>query len=93
MDRMDELISDIKHLITDINEVRITLAENTITLNQNTSDVAHHIKRTDILERRVDKVELPFKSAKWVAAFVIGFASFVGAIYGLIQLFGIEFTK
>lgn len=93
MDRMLELVTDVKRIADDLNEIKVHIAANTVTLNQNTADVAHHIRRTDILEHRVAKVELPFKSAKWVAAFIVGFASVVAALYGLIQLFGVQFTK
>lgn len=80
-------------LLNHIIEIKETLAANTVTLNQNTADVAHHIKRTDALEKRVEKVELPYKSAKWVAAFVVGLAGVVAALYSLLQLLGVQLTK
>lgn len=86
MTRTDELID---HII----EIKATLAANTVTLNQNTADVAHHIKRTDLLERRVAAVELPIKSAKWVGAFVVGLATVLGAVYGFLEFVGVKLTK
>lgn len=86
MTRTDELID---HII----EIKATLAANTATLNQNTADIAHHIKRTDILEDRVAAVELPIKSAKWVAGFIIGLTAVISACYGLFQLLSGQFSK
>jgi hypothetical protein len=44
----------------------ISLVQITSDLNRNTNDVAEHIKRTCLLEERVDKLEEPIKTRKYL---------------------------
>lgn len=86
--RLDELSIDVKKIVEHISDIKETLAANTVTLERNTADVAYHIKRTEQLEARVAKVELPFKAARWLVGVVGGLVTVVGAVYGLVKFLG-----
>lgn len=81
--RINELVADVKQIAADISTIKTSIAANSIMLDRNTQDVAHHIKRTDLLEKRVSAAELPFKAAKLTVAFVGGLASLAGVLWGL----------
>lgn len=70
----------------DITSIKITLERNTVVLEQNTKDMAHHIKRTDLLEEKVEQALLPVKVAKWIAAVAVALASFSSIAYTIMAL-------
>lgn len=47
---MEELKKDIKEIKSDISEIKIAVAGNSVSLD-------HHIKRTDLSERRIESIE------------------------------------
>lgn len=83
MTRIEELVIKVTE---DLGEIRAILAGNTITLERNTDDIAHHIRRTDMLEARIARVEFPIKALKWVGGIIFGLATFLGALYQAIDL-------
>jgi len=64
----DEIKEDLRAIRHDVGEIKITLAVNTESL-------VHHLKRTEISERRLEKLE----------AVLIGIAA-VGVLGGVVKL-------
>lgn len=62
---MDELKRDVKDIKADITDIKVTLAANTASL-------VTHVKRTELNERRVEKLE------KWFISILI--AIFIAVI-------------
>lgn len=70
------------------------------TVSKNTDDIAHHIRRTDILEalhkdnqakierseERLDKLEEPVKAKAWVKAHIVSIISVLTAIASIVAL-------
>lgn len=45
-----------------------------------------HMRRTELLENRVDVLEEPSKAIKWVKNLIIGLGTIAGSIFGIIKL-------
>lgn len=56
--------------------VQATLAVHTEILGRVEKDVAHHIKRTDLLEDKL--LTLPLRILKWVFAVIAGLSTLMG---------------
>ena len=56
--RLDRIEQKIDQLVDAVSEVKVTMAENT-------RDIAHHIKRTDALEARVEQVDRDSKDGRY----------------------------
>lgn len=68
------------------------------TVSKNTEDIAHHIRRTDILEklhkdnqakiaqgeRRLDKLEEPGKAIEWLKKHIIAISGVIAAIASIL---------
>lgn len=74
-------------------DMRVDIAEIRKDINRNTGDMAHHIKRTDLLqdkvennEERIYKLEEPKIFKKYLLKIVAAIGAIGGAIYGIIRL-------
>lgn len=70
------------------------------TVRENTDDIAHHIKRTDILEalhkdnqkkidlneERLDKLEEPIKAKEWIKKYMITISAVITALVSIAAL-------
>ncbi len=67
-------------------EVAQTQGEHGAILKANTKDLQYHIKRTDILEDKVEKSLVPLKVLQWSAASLGVVGTVVGVITAIKQL-------
>lgn len=68
MDKLDRILDKLDH------HGRL-LERHSVLHEQNTEDLKEHMRRTQLLEMRVDKVELPMKAMKWGVSVVAALAS------------------
>lgn len=73
----DKRIDDI---VEDVREIRRDVAEIKETLKVNTADVAHHIKRTDLLESEVESVVVLIKSGRLLVKVAVGVVAIATAL-------------
>lgn len=64
------------------------LTRNTVILEENTTSLKEHMYRTDLLEKRVDAHEIPFKSIKWLCYILGLIGTAAGSILAIRQLIG-----
>lgn len=62
-------MSDIKDIKEDVKEIRSDIGVIKVTLAENTLDMRHHIRRTDLAESRIGKLE------KYLLAIVVMMAA------------------
>ena len=84
--RIDGLVEDVREMRRDIGVIKDISVDNAAVLRANTTDVAHHIKRTDLLETSVAEVLLLIKSAKLITAVAGGIVG-IWALIDLIRKF------
>ena len=65
LNRLDDKLDKVKEDTTDIKVSQV----------KNTSDIEYHIKRTDILETKVDHLMTIDNRVKWTASAIVGIAS------------------
>lgn len=91
--RMDDLIEDVRFIREDVGELLREVTKNGVILEKNTADIALHIKRTDLLEEKVQAALLPTLLAKWAVALAAGTLTIGGlvmAVHRLILAVGIK---
>ena len=54
-------------------------------------NLLNHMKRTELLENRVDKLEIPVKSLKWLKYVILYLAAVAGIILSILKL--VEYIK
>lgn len=80
-------MSDLQYLRERIDGVADTLSRNTVILEANTKSLEEHMRRTDLLERRVEVALIPVKVAKWLGYIIGLLGTGAGAILAIKQLF------
>lgn len=70
-DQLDRIESKMDKTIDTVTEMSLTMAKMEVHVDQNTRDLEEHIKRTDIAEDRIERLE---KKEQWLmgAVWVIG---------------------
>lgn len=82
----ERLHSRIDDLVSTVTDIRVLVERNTVTLEKNTDDVERHIRRTDILEERMEQALAPSRYFKWFAGTCGVLSLLVGLAYGILQL-------
>lgn len=72
-DKLDKVADDISH-------INVTLAKQEVSLSE-------HIKRTNILEAKIEPIEKHMLMINGALKFVGGIALFIGIIEGLLRIF------
>ena len=84
----------LENMDSDVKELKASV-------RQNTDDIAHHIKRTDMLEElhkdnqrkielgeaRLEKLEEPIKAKAWIKAHIVAILGVVGTIATILAFF------
>lgn len=97
--RLDKLESKIDRLLDNSAEQGATLARHEALHERNTASLEEHVRRTDLLEvrleqhaeaqgKRLDEALLPIKAAKFLLAMAAGVATIAGAAKLLLKLGG-----
>lgn len=55
-------------LVEDVTQVRIDVAKIVVVLETNTESLVEHVRRTDLLEKQLNKQQIPFEVVKYVVA-------------------------
>lgn len=80
--QLTRIEAKIDQLVEKVGVTNIQLALHSQLHKQNSIDLAHHIKRTDLLQDQMEMALLPIKTGK----VVVVLASSAATIYGLYQL-------
>lgn len=67
----------------DITDIKITLTKNTAILEANTASLVHHIKRTDLNEERIAKLENTSSLAKGIWYAMCGTGAIILGLHAL----------
>lgn len=97
---MDNNDSKVDKILEAITEIKVTLERHSVLHEKNTDDLDHHIKRTDLNEARIDKIEdrqhelelsiakdKSFVMGNWKAVIFIG--SVISGVVGLLKTLGL----
>ncbi len=84
--RIDDIHEEIIHVRDDISAIAEILHKNTVILDRNTEDLAYHIKRTDILEEKVNAIELPIRVVKWSFLVAGALGTLFSALYYFLRI-------
>ena len=79
-DVFEEYRKDVSSIKDDLTEIKIWLAKNTDSLD-------YHIRRTNILEEKVEVAYDFVKITKFLGKFAAGIAGFIGLIYYIVEIF------
>lgn len=88
----DEMLQNTLSIICeDIQEIRMSLQKTTIIQEHQAADIAKHIKRTDILQKHVERLErdqltCPARMNITASKTVVGWAKDITVLLGLIAL-------
>lgn len=80
---MEQLRAEIVNIREKIEDIAVTLAKNTAILDRNTDDLAKHIRRTDLLEGKMEVALLPIRWLR-VSAIVLGSLGTLATIGGVL---------
>ncbi len=82
--RMDDLVITVNRIADNVDHIKELSIRNAVMLDKNTIDVAEHIKRTNLLEAKVQTALFPIQLGK----FIVAFLSFVGTICAILRYLG-----
>ncbi len=82
-----DMEAKIDRVLEIVNDVRINQAEQAVILARNTEDMRTHIKRTNLLEKQVEKALFPIKALKYIVGGVGVVAAVISGVYGVVQIF------
>lgn len=81
-DLFEEYRKDISDIKDDLTEIKVWLARNTESLE-------YHIKRTNILEQRMDHVDSHVTMMQTIAKVAVAAAGVIGVIYSILEIYKI----
>ena len=84
IDDVHETVLQIQETLLDMNK---NLASNTAILQRNTEDLSEHMRRTDLLETRVEHTEQPIKFMKTLLILIGSLGTIFTTYSLLIELF------
>ena len=91
METLNKRIDDVHDTVLLVQETLMdlnrTLASNTTILQRNTEDLSEHMRRTEILEQRVEKTEQPIRFIKNMLILVGALGSIFTTYSLLINIF------
>jgi len=99
MDFQERVLAKLDKIQDDVTEIKVENAKQTAKINKNTDDLAHHIKRSDLIEESLElhkqddmrhKNQMTVKDLFVKVTFVCGgIGTIAGATYGLLRLLDI----
>lgn len=84
IDDIHDTVILVQETLMDINK---NLTINTVTLQRNTEDLSEHMRRTELLEARVEKTEQPIKFIRSALVFIGALGTIFTAYSLLIDFF------
>jgi len=96
MEFQDRVLEKLDQIQTDVTAIKVDNAKQTAQIEQNTKDLAHHIKRSDLLEESLEqhksndvrhKKPMTVKDLFIKLTFIFGgVGTIAGATYGILRL-------
>lgn len=83
---LEEIRDNQKEMSKDLTDIKVTVAKQEVHLAENKEDIRQHIKRTNILEDRMEKVNHHISMVDGVFKF-LGVLATIGAVIRAIMIF------
>ena len=87
-DKLDIIIDLIKENRVELKNIREVQIEQHAQITRNADDLEEHIRRTNLLETKVDHLEAPLITARTIVKWSGMIGTIAGSIYGVGRLFG-----
>jgi citrate lyase alpha subunit len=88
-DKMDKVLKTLTKISEDIVDIKVSQAGMSKDIERNTDDLEEHMRRTDLLERRLEPLQAQAQSWSGVGKGITYGSILISAVWGIIKIIGI----